>query len=45
MQHGNDKVGSKTTVEDCRYKCPKCNIGYCSVACYKSHKVRKAFNH
>ncbi|KAJ2634613.1 Zinc finger HIT domain-containing protein 3 [Coemansia sp. RSA 1286] len=24
---------------DAKYKCPKCNAGYCSVACYKVHKT------
>ena len=25
----------------CRYKCPACNVGYCSVGCYKKHKECK----
>ena len=23
----------------CRYRCPKCGATYCSVACFKVHKV------
>lgn len=24
---------------DSKYKCPKCEIGYCSIQCYKQHKL------
>ncbi|KAK8795275.1 hypothetical protein WA588_004123, partial [Blastocystis sp. NMH] len=24
--------------EKAKYKCPACNVGYCSVGCYKKHK-------
>jgi zinc finger HIT domain-containing protein 3 len=29
------------TLNDSKYKCPTCNVKYCSVDCFKNHKLSK----